>query len=120
MIIVSQKVRYRRQASLCYEIAATLSGENCFPTNGIMDAGETVTVNFGLQNVGTSNTTNLVATLQATGGVLAPNGPQTAAFRCLTRAEVPALASSELGPASLLGDAGSRRRRRTSGRRPSL
>ena len=27
MIIVSQKVRYRRQASLCYEIAATLSGE---------------------------------------------------------------------------------------------
>jgi hypothetical protein len=27
VIIVSQRARYRRQASLCYEIAATMSGE---------------------------------------------------------------------------------------------
>jgi hypothetical protein len=26
-VVVSQKARYRRQASLCYEIAATLSGD---------------------------------------------------------------------------------------------
>ncbi len=33
-------------------------------------------MNFDLSNVGTANTTNLVATLQATGGVTAPSGPQ--------------------------------------------
>ncbi len=36
-----------------------------------------VTVNFSLQNLGAVNTTNLVATLQPTGGVTSPSGPQT-------------------------------------------
>jgi hypothetical protein len=54
---------------------ATLSAENCLPTNGVIDPGETVTVNFALQNVGTVGTTNLVATLQASGGIDAPSGP---------------------------------------------
>ena len=56
--------------------AAALSVESCGPANGAIDPGETVTVNFDFLNVGTVNTTNLVATLQATGGVTAPSGPQ--------------------------------------------
>jgi subtilisin-like proprotein convertase family protein len=36
-----------------------------------------VTVSFPLLNIGTGNTTNLVATLLPGGGVLAPSGPQT-------------------------------------------
>ena len=54
-----------------------LVSENCFPTNGIVDSGETVTFSFGLLNVGGGDTTNLVATLLATNGVLSPSGPQT-------------------------------------------
>ena len=51
--------------------------EGCAPTNGFIDAGETVTVNFGLHNVGAASTTNLTATLLATNGVRNPSGPQT-------------------------------------------
>jgi len=54
---------------------ATLATENCFPTNGVIDPGETVTVNFALQNVGTVDTTNLIATLQAGGGINSSGGP---------------------------------------------
>jgi subtilisin-like proprotein convertase family protein len=56
---------------------ATLTTESCLATNGAIDPGETVTVSFGLQNTGCGNTANLVATLQATGGVTSPSGPQT-------------------------------------------
>ncbi|MEY2427778.1 MAG: hypothetical protein QOJ40_663, partial [Verrucomicrobiota bacterium] len=49
--------------------------ESC--ANGAFDPGETVTINFGLQNTGTANTTNLVATLQSSGGILSPSSPQT-------------------------------------------
>jgi hypothetical protein len=49
--------------------------ETC--SNGLVDPGETVTMNFGLKNVGAANTTNLVATLQAGGGVASPSAPQT-------------------------------------------
>ena len=52
-----------------------LVAEGC--TNGVVDPAETVTVNFGLANTGTADTTNLVATLLATGGILSPSGPQT-------------------------------------------
>ncbi|MGD0651488.1 MAG: S8 family serine peptidase [Verrucomicrobiia bacterium] len=59
-----------------------LVAESCMPTNGAIDPGETVTVNFSLKNVGTADTGNLVATLLATGGVSTPSGPQT--FGALT------------------------------------
>ena len=36
-----------------------------------------MTVDFPLSNIGTADTANLVATLQATGGVTSPSGPQT-------------------------------------------
>jgi hypothetical protein len=37
--------------------------EGCYPTNGSVDPGEIVTLNLSLQNVGKTNTTNLLATL---------------------------------------------------------
>ena len=55
---------------------SSITSESCLPPNNIIDPGETVTVNFSLSNVGTANTSNLVATLQATGGVTSPSGPQ--------------------------------------------
>ncbi len=56
---------------------ATLIAEFCAPTNGVIDPNETVTVSFGLVNLGTGDTTNLVATLQPSGGVTPTNIPAT-------------------------------------------
>ena len=55
---------------------SALVAESCPPATNAIDPGETVTVDFSLKNVGAANTTNLVATLQATGGVTSPSGPQ--------------------------------------------
>lgn len=57
--------------------ATSLVSESCSPPNGVPDPGEIVTVSFGVTNVGTAPTTNLVGTLQATGGVTSPSGPAT-------------------------------------------
>jgi uncharacterized repeat protein (TIGR01451 family) len=54
----------------------TLVAEGCLPTNGVIDSGETVTVNFALKNVGSADTTNLVVTMLAGSGVAQPSGPQ--------------------------------------------
>ena len=54
---------------------STLVDEDCDPANAAIDPGETVTVSFTLENVGGASTTNLVATLLATGGVTSPSGP---------------------------------------------
>lgn len=56
--------------------ATTFASESCSLPNNAIDPGETVTVNFPLSNIGTANTANLVATLQAGGGVTSPSGPQ--------------------------------------------
>jgi len=53
----------------------TLIAETC--TNNAVDPGETVTVDFGLINVGSASTANLVATLEASGGVTSASSPQT-------------------------------------------
>lgn len=53
----------------------SFTAESC-ELNGAIDPAETVTINFGLSNVGTAGTTNVVATLLATGGVSSPSGPQ--------------------------------------------
>ena len=55
---------------------ATIQTESCQPPNGVLDPDETVTVSFCIQNVGGANTNNLVGTLQASGGVTSPSGPQ--------------------------------------------
>jgi uncharacterized repeat protein (TIGR01451 family)/uncharacterized delta-60 repeat protein len=52
-----------------------LTAENGTP-NSAIDPAETVTVLFGLRNASGVNTTNLVATLLATNGVVAPSGAQ--------------------------------------------
>jgi hypothetical protein len=55
---------------------STLVSEGCAPTNGVIDPGEVVTVNFSVRNIGSGNTASLVATLVATNGVTSPSGPQ--------------------------------------------
>ena len=55
---------------------STLTAESCSPANNAIDPGETVSFNLSLSNIGGLNTTNLVATLLATGGVTSPSGPQ--------------------------------------------
>jgi len=55
---------------------STLIGENCGSGNGKVDPDEMVTVRLALRNLGTADTTNVVATLQATGGVSSPSSPQ--------------------------------------------
>ncbi|HWI59871.1 MAG TPA: hypothetical protein VNZ22_21760, partial [Bacillota bacterium] len=54
----------------------TLVTEECQPANHAIDPGETVTVLFGLKNIGTASTTNLVARLLAGNGVVLPSSPQ--------------------------------------------
>ncbi|MFN8357659.1 MAG: S8 family serine peptidase [Spirosomataceae bacterium] len=54
-----------------------VTAENAIPANNAPDPDETITVNLPLINVGNINTTNLVATLQATANVTNPSGPQT-------------------------------------------
>jgi PKD repeat protein/endonuclease/exonuclease/phosphatase family metal-dependent hydrolase len=58
----------------------TLSAENCLPTNGVVDPGETVTISFSVVNTGTAATTNLVATLLATSDINSPSSPQFYGF----------------------------------------
>jgi hypothetical protein len=64
-------------APIIVAAGSTLTTEGCSPTNGVIDPNEAVTMDFGLKNSGGSNTVNLVATLQATGGVTSPSAPQT-------------------------------------------
>ena len=56
---------------------STLLVEECTPSNSAIDPGETVTVNIALRNVGTANTSNVLATLTTSGGVVALSGPQS-------------------------------------------
>jgi endonuclease I len=56
---------------------AVIVSESCTNANGAIDPGETVTVSFSLNNVGTTDTSNLVATLSESGGVNSPSDPQT-------------------------------------------
>lgn len=55
---------------------ASLVGESCGPDNGAIDPGEAVVASFCIVNSGLTDTVNLVATLQPTGGVTLPDGPQ--------------------------------------------
>lgn len=55
---------------------AQLRLENCFPPNRAIDPLETVTVDFGLLNRGLGASTNLTASLRATGQVVPLSNPQ--------------------------------------------
>jgi len=58
-------------------VASALEAESCQPTNGAINPGELVTVGFALTNSGLADTTNLIATLLATNGVVSPGAPQS-------------------------------------------
>ncbi len=51
--------------------------ESCGAGNGALDPNETVTVKFALKNVGSADTTNVVATLLAGNGVSSPGAAQS-------------------------------------------
>jgi hypothetical protein len=51
--------------------------ESCPPGNQNVDPGETVTMELRFRNIGLASTTNLLATLLATNGVLAPGPAET-------------------------------------------
>src|SRR4029077_3510019 len=57
--------------------SAALLFESINPPSGGIDAGETVTLNLLLKNIGSLNATSLVATLLTTGGVINPSPAQT-------------------------------------------
>ncbi|MBX7222871.1 MAG: hypothetical protein K1Y36_23180 [Blastocatellia bacterium] len=57
--------------------ATSVVAESCTPANNAIDPGENVTVSLALSNSGTSATTNLVATLQASSAVTNPGPAQT-------------------------------------------
>ncbi|MEJ0089737.1 MAG: reprolysin-like metallopeptidase [Limisphaerales bacterium] len=63
-------------APLVLLAGTSLVAESCFPTNGAVDPYESVTVNWSLINYGNSPTTNLVATLLATNGVISASATQ--------------------------------------------
>ena len=55
----------------------TLVNESCPPANGQIDPGERVSVHLTITNTGPGPAVNVVGTLQSSGGVLYPDGPQT-------------------------------------------
>jgi hypothetical protein len=55
----------------------TLLHESCAPNNNAIDPNERVTLHFDFKNTGAGITSNLIATLQPTGGVTAPSNPQS-------------------------------------------
>ena len=64
-------------APVVVKTGATLTVEGCGPANGSIDPGEIVTVDFALRNIGSAATINVVATLQASGGVTPITTSQT-------------------------------------------
>jgi uncharacterized repeat protein (TIGR01451 family) len=66
----------RINARVLTSAGTSFATEGCSPANGAVDPNEVVTINFSLKNNGAVQVTNLVATLQASGGVLAPSAPQ--------------------------------------------
>lgn len=57
-------------------VGTALTAESITPNNSAPDPNETVTFNLPITNIGTAATTNLVATLQSSGGVLSPSSAQ--------------------------------------------
>jgi uncharacterized repeat protein (TIGR01451 family) len=72
-----------RPMAVITSVGATLTSESFQPANGAVDPGETVGVQFQLQNVGNIPTTNLVATLQTNGGVVPVAGQGQATYGVL-------------------------------------
>ncbi|MDB6034285.1 MAG: hypothetical protein JWM16_4623 [Verrucomicrobiales bacterium] len=65
--------------SILIPAGSAIVSESFIPANGVVDAGETVTINLALRNVGNVDTVNLVATLLNTNGVL-PQGQSSQTY----------------------------------------
>ncbi len=63
--------------SVIVAAGTTLLSESFAPANNVIDPGETIQMLFALRDAGNNNTTNLVATLLATNGVVSPSAPQS-------------------------------------------
>jgi subtilisin-like proprotein convertase family protein len=57
--------------------SSTVASEGCSPTNNAIDPGETVGVQFALQNTGSADASNVVATLLSSSGVVLPSTAQS-------------------------------------------
>lgn len=68
----SIKTSFMPPVVILSEGSKLLLNESIVPANGVVEAGETVTVSFGITNQGTLAATNVVAQLQLGGGVLMP------------------------------------------------
>ena len=55
---------------------ATIVAESCNPPNGVVDPGETVSIQFPLLNVGNAPASGIAGTLQASSSIISPGGPQ--------------------------------------------
>lgn len=64
------RARMLRPQKLIINTGAALASESCSTPNGVIDPGETVTVNLSLANIGLNSAQNLVATLIPSGNVL--------------------------------------------------
>ena len=64
------------QTSTIQAAGSALTFEGCCPTNGAIDPGEMVTVNFAFTNIGGITATNLIATLLPSNGVTFPSAAQ--------------------------------------------
>ena len=73
---VSVVVTVSAPAPIIAPSGSVLTAESITPPNATVDVGETVTVSLSLKNVGSADTTSLVATLQNSGGVNSPSGAQ--------------------------------------------
>ncbi|MCB1102854.1 MAG: S8 family serine peptidase, partial [Kiritimatiellae bacterium] len=56
--------------------STAIVGESCGLGNQVVDAGETISMEISLRNVGTAAASNVVATLLETNGVILASGPQ--------------------------------------------
>lgn len=57
--------------------SVALVSESCAPTNGAIDPGENVQLRLALKNFGSTNATNVTATLLSDSGVLSPSATQS-------------------------------------------
>jgi N-acetylneuraminic acid mutarotase len=73
---INQKLTCINNTAVPAPGTVTITAEGCGTPNGAPDPGETLTVSLPITNNGDIPTTNLTATLQATGGVTSPSGPQ--------------------------------------------
>jgi len=69
-------------APIIANAGTALVSESCSPANGAIDPGETVTVNLSLQNIGSVDGNNVVATL-LTNSTIFPNGAQSQTYGAL-------------------------------------